>query len=692
MALTLLATNNAESVLASAISATDTSLIVSAGTGAEFPDAVAGESYFKLTITDAATGSQVEIVNVTAKAGDIFTIERAQEGTLARAWAANDMVANMMTADTLNVIADFANQAASSAEEAQGYALSAAEFGDNKLTFADTTAGIAGTTSGQYFRVPQGVGNVLAFRYYKNNAGVAVEVAEYVGQGSISNSVREYLSLTAAQSDVSAGNILNGGYCWVRDSADSTLANEYINNGGTLETTERKMPSAYALDRYFQALPDGSLVISGENGAVLVIDKTASTHLIELIIQNQIQIGALRLAQGDGVPFMVMGDNGIPLALDEGGVLRTVGVSVSGSGLSGESLGVPLLISGINGVVGAVDPTGALRIPAVITDELHVDGKKITGDGGSSGPNFSSGDRYIDADGNVMPLVPDSGKMSAWGSSSFVVAGASANFATMAQELGVTDWNNQGQGGESSFQVAARWGAIPFTLVFPGNVIPASGTVAVTCTQLPSNFCNNFLKTYSGVVGGVAGTLSWSSASLQFTRATDGAAVSLSGGTDFIPTIPASYRDGVVLIWSYKNDMKYSTQTEINMDVIFNNVVKSFAHASTLAKRVLVIGIFNDSSYTNELYKTRLAEMNSRIKAHFGDLYCDTQDYICSSQIWTDTGITPTADDLEMQASGYKATSLSADSAHLNTTAHKAVVEHVIKPKLISLGWYTEGE
>ncbi|UTJ44333.1 right-handed parallel beta-helix repeat-containing protein [Klebsiella grimontii] len=189
MALTLLATNNAESVLASAISATDTSLIVSAGTGAEFPDAVAGESYFKLTITDAATGSQVEIVNVTAKAGDIFTIERAQEGTLARAWAANDMVANMMTADTLNVIADFANQAASSAEEAQGYALSAAEFGDNKLTFADTTAGLAGTTSGQYFRVPQGEDSEIAFIYYRNISGVATIVATTPSEKLISNSI-----------------------------------------------------------------------------------------------------------------------------------------------------------------------------------------------------------------------------------------------------------------------------------------------------------------------------------------------------------------------------------------------------------------------------------------------------------------------------------------------------------------------
>ncbi|WP_432264264.1 TolB family protein, partial [Escherichia coli] len=248
MALTLLATNNAESTLASAISATDTSLIVSAGTGAEFPDAVAGESYFKLTLTDAATGSQVEIVNVTAKAGDIFTIERAQEGTLARAWAANDMVANMMTADTLNVIADFAKQASDSAEEAQGYALSASEFGDNKSTFADTAAGLAATTSGQYFRVPQGTGNVLAFRYYKNNSGVAQEVAEYPGQGSITNTIREFPTLAAAQADADAGNIMVGSTAYYRSPDDSALAIEVINNSGTLEPTGLKIPSERYVD------------------------------------------------------------------------------------------------------------------------------------------------------------------------------------------------------------------------------------------------------------------------------------------------------------------------------------------------------------------------------------------------------------------------------------------------------------
>lgn len=181
MALTLLATNNAESVLASAISATDTSLIVSAGTGAEFPDAVAGESYFKLTITDAATGSQVEIVNVTAKTGDIFTIERAQEGTLARAWAANDFAANMMTADTLNVIAQYTQQAGESAAQALSAAADASDYAKNKFTFYKTPtdpdgtiAGMAATTDGQSFWVAQGPDALSAAWQYQNKAGVPV--------------------------------------------------------------------------------------------------------------------------------------------------------------------------------------------------------------------------------------------------------------------------------------------------------------------------------------------------------------------------------------------------------------------------------------------------------------------------------------------------------------------------------------
>ncbi len=104
MALSLLAANNAQTVLAAGISSTATSLTVSTGTGTLFPSPVAGTSFFKLTIIDAATGSLTEIVHVTALAGDVFTIQRGQEGTVPRAWSANDIAANMMTAGTLSYI------------------------------------------------------------------------------------------------------------------------------------------------------------------------------------------------------------------------------------------------------------------------------------------------------------------------------------------------------------------------------------------------------------------------------------------------------------------------------------------------------------------------------------------------------------------------------------------------------------
>ncbi len=104
MALTLLAANNAQTVLSAGISSSATTLTVNTGTGALFPAPVSGTSFYKLTLVDAATGQLTEIMHVTARTGDVMTVLRAQEGTTARAWSANDIVANMMTAGTLSYI------------------------------------------------------------------------------------------------------------------------------------------------------------------------------------------------------------------------------------------------------------------------------------------------------------------------------------------------------------------------------------------------------------------------------------------------------------------------------------------------------------------------------------------------------------------------------------------------------------
>ena len=93
-------TNNAATTLASGVLIGATSLTVAAGTGAEFPT-LAGSEYFYCTIANNA--GSVEIIKVTARSTDTFTIVRGQDGTSAAAWSAGDKVELRLTRiDLLN--------------------------------------------------------------------------------------------------------------------------------------------------------------------------------------------------------------------------------------------------------------------------------------------------------------------------------------------------------------------------------------------------------------------------------------------------------------------------------------------------------------------------------------------------------------------------------------------------------------
>jgi hypothetical protein len=89
-------TNNASTTLASSILVGATSLTVVAGQGALFPT-LAGSAYFYCTLSNAA-GTTIEIVKVTARSTDTFTIVRAQDNTSASAFTAGDKVELRLTA------------------------------------------------------------------------------------------------------------------------------------------------------------------------------------------------------------------------------------------------------------------------------------------------------------------------------------------------------------------------------------------------------------------------------------------------------------------------------------------------------------------------------------------------------------------------------------------------------------------
>ena len=71
-------TNNASTTLASGVSIGATSLTVASGTGMLFPT-LAGSQYFYCTLANLSA-TALEIVKVTARSGDVFTIVRGQDG------------------------------------------------------------------------------------------------------------------------------------------------------------------------------------------------------------------------------------------------------------------------------------------------------------------------------------------------------------------------------------------------------------------------------------------------------------------------------------------------------------------------------------------------------------------------------------------------------------------------------------
>lgn len=95
--------NNASTVLASSLDKDSTIVRVFSGAGALFPILVQDTDYFRITVVHPGTG-EWEIMKVTEATGDVFTVERAQEGTTALNFPQNSLVENRLTAESLEEI------------------------------------------------------------------------------------------------------------------------------------------------------------------------------------------------------------------------------------------------------------------------------------------------------------------------------------------------------------------------------------------------------------------------------------------------------------------------------------------------------------------------------------------------------------------------------------------------------------
>jgi hypothetical protein len=95
-------TNQATSTLASGIASNANQLSVQTNHGTRFPAAGTNNEYFFATLDNGA--GTVEIIKVTARSGDTFTIERAQDGTTASGFSAGTTVELRITRALLDAV------------------------------------------------------------------------------------------------------------------------------------------------------------------------------------------------------------------------------------------------------------------------------------------------------------------------------------------------------------------------------------------------------------------------------------------------------------------------------------------------------------------------------------------------------------------------------------------------------------
>ena len=283
---------------------------------------------------------------------------------------------------------------------------------------------------------------------------------------------------------------------------------------------------------------------------------------------------------------------------------------------------------------------------------------------------------------DIFPAFADKKRWSGWGSSS--MAGMASAMRNRSVELSVVDYYNGSQGGEKSDHIAARLGSVPALLTFPNNTVPAAGTVTVTSPNLS---VSGSLKSYTGWVTTmdgikVHGTVSSTASALSFARTEAGSALSITPSSTFIPEIGPQHRGDTAFLWMGKNNITQSDRVIADTDA-------SYEYFVPMVKRIIVLGHFMNTGQaaTNNNTRDHLLKVNKAHADRYGHCYFEVNDYLTSAQLWTDTGITPTAIDLAEQAMCNKPPSVSSDAGHLNTAGYTAVSNR-LKAHMQSLGWY----
>lgn len=498
------------------------------------------------------------------------------------------------------------------------------------------------------------------------NAAVAQAVAD--GIVDLEGSVVEAQELAEA-AQLSAGR--------AEGAADAAVA-----TGKVYQDTAAGL-AATAINGYFSvpSADSNEYLILYQNRASVAVEvkrypSTKAVKRLDLALDPQV-IPNVVWSVGDAF-------RGHPVRLMDDGTLDLDGVRSDALYLRGaeylRSKGIPgvhmAIMDSMDNACWLIRSSGVNKVASLEADTLSIAGVDILERVRLTG--VAKNNDMVMGPNGLVPQYPNMKAITSWGSSSLEYIGAL--FAGMFTELAAgTTYHNGAQGGETSRHIAGRLGSIPLLITVPGGSIPASGAVDVTCLNAAVNVS---LKPFTGWLNGVYGTLTCSTTTFSFARSVAGVVTAVSANTPFIPELGPLHRKDVALLWMGKNDMN-STDTVAE---IAARTDTSFDYFRPATKRIMVFGHFANTDWRGAIVE-KCKAVSDLHAARYDINYFDTMAYLSSPEVWTETGINPTAADLVAQAEYRLPASLTNDYAHFNAALNRAFTARV-KARLQTLGWY----
>lgn len=243
---------------------------------------------------------------------------------------------------------------------------------------------------------------------------------------------------------------------------------------------------------------------------------------------------------------------------------------------------------------------------------------------------------------------------------------------------------NQGIGGQTKEQIAARQGALPINITVTGNAF--NGTNSVNITNISIQFLSTPAQqntTYmSGFVNGVAcvitrtATVSTETYTIQ---ASNSSTQAIPANSTFYPDVAWNSRENIQIWWWGRNNVVGNTLSDL--PVLYDNAITNLLHP----RRFLILGILNaqnegigTTNYNN------ITAVNNLIKTAYPNNYIEVLPP--SPSELTEINYTLTGTDAADIANNKFPASMFFDNIHLNSFGYKIIALRVYK-KLKELNW-----